>query len=450
MNIASALLKQIIVEKDFDTWSELKDIYLPSEYQAVYRALDKHIDIYQELPSLEEFKTGLRDRSLQEKVVAMESVEVDVSADLLLDYLKNEFTQTEILNELDSYVDNTVAIATAEESIEGLQEIVLKVSDRVDVKPPAESMQAINLFEDDKELSRYLPLGLNSEYDSQIQFSPKDLVLVGGRRGAGKSVTCCNLASTVYDSGRSAIYFTIEMDSRSILQRVCSISTGVPLKRLRSKNLSSEEWNLVGGWWAGRFQESDSALQEFERDRDFERFHSSLSKLKLSEDKQIDVVYDPSLSLSRIQSELDKKVKSLDVGIIIVDYLNQVRRHNVPSRSGQYDWTEQIEVSKKLKVFAQDYETMVFSPYQIDASGEARFAKGILDAADAAYSLETWEQEDRCMTFNCVKMRSNVMSSFSSEVDWESLKIGPQSQLSPKEREAVEKSMKTGEAVDDL
>ena len=104
-----------------------------------------------------------------------------------------------------------------------------------------------------------------------------------------------------------------------------------------------------------------------------------------------------------IQSELDKKVKSLDVGIIIVDYLNQVRRHNVPSRSGQYDWTEQIEVSKKLKVFAQDYETMVFSPYQVDASGEARFAKGILDAADAAYSLETWEQEDACMTFNCVK-----------------------------------------------
>ena len=42
------------------------------------------------------------------------------------------------------------------------------------------------------------------------------------------------------------------------------------------------------------------------------------------------------------------------------------------------------------------------------------------------------------------------MSSFSSEVDWETLKIGPQSQLSPKEREAVEKSMKTGEAVDDL
>ena len=450
MNIASALLKQIIVEKDFDTWSKTKEYYLPSEYQAIYRALNKHVDLYQDIPTLEEFRLGLRDRSLQEKVVAMESVEVDVSADLLLDYLKNEFTQTEILDELDSYVDSTVAIATAEENLEGLQEIVLKVSDRVDVQPPEESMQAINLFEDDRELSRYLPLGLNSEYDSQLQFSPKDLVLVGGRRGAGKSVTCCNLASNVYDSGRTAIYFTIEMDSRSILQRVCSISTGVPLKRLRSKNLSSEEWSLVGGWWAGRFQDSGDVLQEFESTRDFEKFHSQLSKLKLDEERQVDVVYDPALSLSRIQSELDKKIKTLDVGIVIVDYLNQVRRHNVPSRSGQYDWTEQIEVSKRLKLFAQEYETLVFSPYQTDASGEARFAKGILDAADAAYSLETWEQEDKCMTFNCVKMRSNQMMGFSSEVDWETLKIGPHSALNPKEREAVEKSMKTGEKVDDL
>ena len=37
------------------------------------------------------------------------------------------------------------------------------------------------------------------------------------------------------------------------------------------------------------------------------------------------------------------------LGMIIVDYLNQVKRHTAPSRSGQYDWTEQIEISKGLK-----------------------------------------------------------------------------------------------------
>ena len=98
-------------------------------------------------------------------------------------------------------------MASAEENIEQLQEIVLRVSDKVDVKPPEESMQSISLFEDDTELSRYLPLGLNSEYDSQIQFSPKDLVLVGGRRGAGKSLTCCNLASNVYEQGKVLVFY---------------------------------------------------------------------------------------------------------------------------------------------------------------------------------------------------------------------------------------------------
>jgi hypothetical protein len=450
LNIASALLKQIIVQKDLDTWSKLKEHYLPGEYQSIFRILDKHIDNYQDLPQFEDLQYEVRDRKLQEKIFAIESVDVEVDAWLLLDYLKNEYAQIEILDELDKYIDNTVAMATAEENIEQLQEIVLRVSDKVDVKAPEESMQSISLFEDDKELASYLPLGLNSEYDSQIQFSPKDLVLVGGRRGAGKSLTCCNLASNVYDSGRSALYFTIEMDSRQILQRICSVSTKIPLKRLRSKMLSSEEWSRVGGWWAGRFDGGHDLLPEFEKTHDFDTFHKNLTKLPLHKERQLDVIYDPALTLSKIQSELDKKVNQLDVGVVIVDYLNQVKRHNAPSRSGQYDWTEQIEVSKKMKLYAQEYETLFFAPYQTDASGEARFAKGILDAADAAFSLETWEQSDNCMTFNCTKMRSNRMESFTSEVDWETLKIGPGSALNPKEKEDIESNMKTGENVDDI
>ena len=42
------------------------------------------------------------------------------------------------------------------------------------------------------------------------------------------------------------------------------------------------------------------------------------------------------------------------------------------------------------------------------------------------------------------------MEGFTSAVDWETLKIGPQSVLNPKEREAVKESMATGEDVDDI
>ena len=155
------------------------------------------------------------------------------------------------------------------------------------------------------------------------------------------------------------------------------------------------------------------------------------------------------LSLKPICENLESKINQTDVGVIIVDYLNQVKRSNAPSKGGQYDWTEQIEVSKTLKSMAQEYEVPVFSPYQTDNTGEARFAKGILDAADAAYTIETWSPEDECITFNCTKMRSAKMEGFTSVMDWETLKIGPQSTMNPKDRETLKDSMATGEEIND-
>ena len=76
---------------------------------------------------------------------------------------------------------------------------------------------------------------------------------------------------------------------------------------------------------------------------------------------------------------------------------------------------------------------------------EQFFAKGILDAADAAYTLEAWEPDDKCMTFNCTKMRNNEVKGFSSEVDWSSLKIGPNSTLNPKEKAKMREDMGLGE-----
>ena len=449
MNLTSALLKQIITQEDFESWGNLRENYLSAEYQSLYKVIDSHIKNFNALPTFEDLKLSIRDRKLQEKVFAIEAVEVEVDAWVLLEYLKNEYTQVEILDELDTFIDKTVAISNAEENVEALQNIVLDIGDRVDLKPPEESMQTIALFESEKDLKKFLPLGLNDDYDQQMKFSPRDLVLVGGRRGAGKSLTCVNIANNVYNQGRSSIYFTIEMDSRSILQRMCALGARIPISRLATRNLTTVEWNRVGEWWAGRFEGGKELLPEFYDNKDFDGFHKKLQTLPLNNDRQLDVVYDPVLSLAKIRQELESRVAQRDYGVIIVDYLNQVKRHNAPSRSGQYDWTEQIEVSKTLKSMAQEYEVPVFSPYQTDNTGEARFAKGILDAADAAFTIETWSPEDECITFNCTKMRSAKMEGFTSVMDWETLKIGPQSTMNPKDRDALKDSLSTGEDIHD-
>jgi replicative DNA helicase len=423
--------------------------YLPSEYHSLHSIIDKHSEKFHTMPSIEDLKLEIRDSNTREKLYAVEAVKVDAEPYMLLQYLKNEYTQKEILTSLEDYVENSVAFEDAQESVDHLHQIVLDIEDKVDLEEPQESMQRIELFEPEEDLERYIPLGLNEEYDLDIQFSPRDLVMIGGKRGAGKSVICANIANNVVESGKSAIYFTIEMDSRSILQRCCAIATEVPFSRLRTKNLSVGEWEKVAGWWANRFVNGQERLKEYKEHRDFEKFHQELkTTCEILPTQQLNVVYDPSLTLSKIRAELDKKAKAMNIGVVIVDYINQVKRSSLPSRGGQYDWTEQIEVSKALKSMAQEYECTVFTPYQTDASGEARFAKGILDAADAAYTLETWDHEDGCMTFNCVKMRSAAMRSFTSVVDWESLKIGPESALTPKEKD--DSSHKTGEDVHDL
>jgi len=449
LNIASALIKQVLVLQDFQTWSVTHKQYLPTEYHGLYKIIDKHCEDFHKMPTIEDLKFEIRDSGTREKLYAIEAVEVDADPHMLLEYLKNEYTQKEILDSLEDYVENSVAFENAQESVNHLHQIVLDIEDKVDLEDPQESMQRIELFEPEEDLAKYMKLGLNEEYDYEIQFSPRDLVMVGGRRGAGKSVICANIANAVYASGKSAMYFTIEMDSRSILQRCCSIATEVPFARLRTQNLSVTEWEKVANWWAARYVDGQDRLKDYRIHRDFNKLHTSLkSQHELLPTQQLDVVYDPALTLSKIRAELDKKVKPLGVGVIIVDYINQVKRSSLPSRGGQYDWTEQIEVSKALKSMAQEYDCTVFSPYQTDASGEARFAKGILDAADAAYTLETWDHEDACITLNCVKMRSASMKSFTSQVDWDSLKIGPESAMTPKERE--DSSHKTGEEINDL
>ena len=439
----------MLVLQDFQTWSVTHKQYLPSEYHSLYKVIDKHCEREHKMPTIEELKYEIRDSGTREKLFAVEAIEVDASPDMLLQYLKNEYTQKEILDSLEDYVENSVAFEDAQESVDHLHQIVMDVEDKVDLEDPQESMQRMELFEPEEDLARYIRLGLNQDYDHEIQFSPRDLIMVGGRRGAGKSVICANIATNVYERGKSAIYFTIEMDGRSILQRCCSIATKIPFARLRTKNLSILEWEKVATWWSNRYVDGQDRLNEYKEHRDFARLHTTLkNNCELLPTQQLDIVYEPSLTLSKIRSDLDKKVKQMDVGVIIVDYINQVKRSSLPSRGGQYDWTEQIEVSKALKSMAQEFEIPVFSPYQTDASGEARFAKGILDAADAAYSLETWDHEDACITLNCVKMRSASMKSFTSTVDWDTLKIGPDTALTPKERE--DSSHKTGEDIDDI
>ena len=106
--------------------------------------------------------------------------------------------------------------------------------------------------------------------------------------------------------------------------------------------------------------------------------------------------------------------------MVAVDYVNQIQ---VPDK---FDWQSQITISSTLKELAAKHDVAIAAPYQIDATGEARFSKGILDSADYAIILEA-SQDETCpyIKFETTKARDVPPFSVCSDMDWKTLRILP-------------------------
>lgn len=439
MELASALIKQIILRQDIGVWTLTKKSYLPKEYQPVWSSIDSFFERYSKIPTFEEIQLDVRTKEVKEKFYALSLQECeDTDPELLLDFLKNEKAQEIAFDEFSKLIKNSKGFETAEDTVESLLDIITTIERSIDLEDGEDNMQTIDLFDTDEEIEGKFALGLNADYDAKIKFISTAYVLLGGRRGSGKSIACCNVAAKAYMNGRSSIFFSVEMTTKEILQRICSICTGVPNNRIVNKSLSVSEWEAVAKWWAGRYKGGDKLFEEYLSHRDFSVLNLNLKKLPLN-DVQIEIIYDPELTLGKMRSELERKVPVLDPESIIVDYVNQILVSKVPDQNKQFDWKDQIVVSKTLKTFAQRYKRPVVSAFQTDASGEARFAKGILDSADAVFSLTAHDHDTGSMTYECTKIRGHPEISFTTEINWDSLKIGPNTVEPPPPEEKEEK-----------
>jgi len=205
----------------------------------------------------------------------------------------------------------------------------------------------------------------------------------------------------------------------------------VPYASIRKNRLDSKELNAVAKVRAEMFQHSDSIYEEFLDNRNPLEFERKLtSECKLKDDNQIIIVDDRSLSLTSIDLQLQKAKAQFgdSLGLVVVDYVNQL---DTGLGKEIYDWQSQIYASKKLKEFARKYDVALVTPYQIDDSGQTRFAKGLLDSPDSAFLINAHSKEDNAITFTSTKVRSGPDIEFTSTMNWDTLKLGPQPKPKP-------------------
>lgn len=451
MNLVSALIKRVLELEDFSTWSNVRKHYLPNEYHKLFDVISGHTDNYHKLPTIEELKLEIRDSATLDKVYALETIETEAEPFLLLDYVKNDFAQKEVLVGLDRWIDSSIAFESAEEVVQSLERLTSDLKDRVDLVPPEENMQKISLFDTEEDMSNRITLGLNADFDKQFDFLPSDLILIGGKRGSGKSLTSNNIARHIIDGGKRVAFFTVEMKPREVLQRDCGIASGVSVRKIRNRDLSVQEWEDVVKYWGGRYQDSEKDIKQYLEHRDFDRFHTAISRKDLVPN-YLEIIYDSSLTMGKIVSESTRLARDGNLGLIVIDYINKVKRTG-SHFTDSLDWKEQMYIANTSKQLAQDLGVPVFSPYQTDATGEARLAKGILDAADASLVLDAHTKKDMAITFTATKMRSaDDEEEFTSSIDWSSLKIGPANAEKPQpiqKSKSSSSSGKTGESIYD-
>ena len=447
LDLQKVTLRRLLDTQNHELYSKISGEYFTGINRIVYGKIEAFYKANLRVPSIDEFQLIKKDDVFQEyldtEIIVEDNVNETIADEFLVAQLQDYFIREETIDFLDKFVDSLDNLEKIE-IVDKFQTHMLHLNSAIPYDDELYDVAKLDFFpsEDDFQI---FPTGLSAEYDAiNGGFATQELVLIGGRRGSGKSIISLNLALNRYFEGNTVAFFSVEMRYKEVYDRVLSIISGVPfLDLFKNKLNDGQKIDLAEAKFKHFYEESDltkNLLGELKQNKDFKRFESRVKteKPKLK-DHRLFLIDDESLTLNRIDHYCNMfSSKYPDYNMAVVDYLNIVKHPD------QKNWTSQIEIADNLKYLARKHDVTMLNPYQNDATGEARYAKGILDAADRGLNFfpppenEQREQENK-LTIHTTKIRNGKHMSFDVFMDWSCVKIDPNqsSLISEKPHNAV-------------
>lgn len=449
MDIGAVVLNKLLQEQSLEGWSRVRLAYFPPAYASIFSSINKYYTSYSEIPNFDQLITVSRDPLLIKNLEALKTLEVpEIDLDIAIDALIDQYAQDETIKHLDKFIDK-LPILNVTEIKDSLSEIVLNLDEKTMTSEKVVLANSLVIFEEDESIGhKRFPLGINNTFDSTLGGAYREeLILLGGKRGAGKSIICSNIVTAQYEQGNCAVYFTIEMRAHEVFQRNCAIMARVPHMHIRKNMIDDESIRKLAKVKADMFVDGDKVYNEFLNHGNKFKLEDSLKHLPIKPDNQIIIVDDRELSLTTIDLHLQKfKAQFKDkLTVAVVDYVNQVVLPG--NRDSMYDWKVQIEISKQLKNLARKHDLTMISPIQIDDDNGIRYAKGILDSADIALIIDAHKPEDNCITMSTTKIRGGPDTAFTSGMDWSTLRINPVDVEPPVKKQTNKKGKGSDDAL---
>ena len=433
IDLQKLTLRRLLDTQSNDLYSRLLNQYFTGINLTLFEKVKSFYKANMRLPSTDEILSLRKDIGLQEyienQIVNDENVCDQIQNEFLVSQLQDYYIRDETIHFMDKFVDRLDDLEKVE-IVDQFQNHLLHLNQAIPYNDELYDIAELDFFPSEDDF-KIFPSGLSAEFDAvNGGFATQELVLLGGRRGSGKSIISLNMALNRFLEGNTVAFFTIEMRYKEVYDRVLSIISEVPfLDIFRNKTTAQQKIAMAKAKFKHFYKPSkkiDELLKELEYTKDFKLFEQKLKVEKPAmTDHRLFMIDDESLTLNRIDHYCNMfSSKYPNYNLAVVDYVNIIKHDD------QKNWQTQITIAENLKSLSRKYDLTMISPYQIDATGEARFAKGILDSADRSFNFfPPAEDEDRQLnnkiTIHTTKIRNGKHMSFDVYMNWPCVKIDP-------------------------
>lgn len=206
----------------------------------------------------------------------------------------------------------------------------------------AESFERLDDLHKDKKKLRGIPTGYRDLDEKLAGLQRSDLFILAARPSMGKTALALNLAHNVAVGAKEPVLiYSLEMSKEQLVDRLLSIESGVDAWRLRTGNLTDDDFEKIG--------EAMGTLSE----------------------APIFIDDTPGITVSDLRTKARREAHLRPLGLIIVDYLQLM---SGGSRYGNdFNRVQEVsEISRGLKGVARELNVPLIALSQLSRSVESR------------------------------------------------------------------------------
>lgn len=433
------------------TLARLHKDFFNDAFSAIYASIHNYYKKHNIMPSLDAMLLeSNRNAKLSQALTILANTPVpQVTIEQALEVLESEYTQDLFLSKLDSEILRDITMLDKGELINRVAALALQLEEKVTHSGNIYNADQMSVFlEKENSTLHLVQLGLSNEFDVHSGgLGRGETLMIGGYRGTGKSVICSNIQCNRYIERKVAPYFSLEMKPAEVFRRNLAMLAGVSALDIRNQRLKENEVHKLARTRAKMFNgglelyDSYTKANTVSEMADFYEFEQKLMESYELHTPMI-IIHDAELTTAKLDAQIGRVVSEYGedmVDTVLLDYINQVKLEGA-SNIDQYNWTDQMVVSKSFKNTCVKYDVAGISPFQMDKDGRARMSQGILDSCDMAINLNAAKNDrgEGGILFDCVKVRSMSPMKFMPKINWKTLRIDSSTNLTMEDAIAMQ------------